>query len=139
MIKVNIYELGEIEDNFLDFAVIFTRYKNKNVYVRHKERTTFEIPGGHRELNETIEACAKRELEEETGAKKYTIVAKFIYGVEKNRKEDFGQVFLAEVEEFDTQLTHEIEEVMCLKGEPEEYTYPLIQPVILTEMLKRNK
>jgi len=38
------------------------------VFCKHKDRDTFEFPGGHREKDEKIEETAKRELWEETGA-----------------------------------------------------------------------
>ena len=39
------------EDALLKFAVIAARSEGKWVFCRHKERTTLEIPGGHRELS----------------------------------------------------------------------------------------
>lgn len=68
MIKVSFKELGSIEDSKLKFVAIVTRYKDKWLYVKHKERTTWEIPGGHREENESISYAASRELFEEAGA-----------------------------------------------------------------------
>lgn len=52
--KMTIYEIGEIEDEEIIIGMIVSTYQNKNVYVRHKDRKTYEIPGGHRENNETM-------------------------------------------------------------------------------------
>jgi 8-oxo-dGTP diphosphatase len=62
MLKVNFHKLNTIEDNKLLFAVIMAKYNGQWVYVKHKERNTWEIPGGHREKNETINEDASREL-----------------------------------------------------------------------------
>lgn len=44
------------------------------MYIRHKDRKSWEIAGGHREQVETIDETAKRELFEETGAKEADLV-----------------------------------------------------------------
>lgn len=66
MLEVRFYD--KIEDSQLDFAVIIARTGKKWVFCKHKERDTYEVPGGHREAGETIEEAANRELKEETGA-----------------------------------------------------------------------
>ena len=68
MIKVNFYKWNEVNDKDLLFAVIVSRYKNKWILAKHKERNTWEIPGGHRELGEEIKNTAMGGLQEETGA-----------------------------------------------------------------------
>lgn len=57
-----------VEDTLLKFAVIISKSNGKWVFCKHKERDTFEVPGGHRESGEEIIETAKRELQEETGA-----------------------------------------------------------------------
>ena len=58
--KVKFFDLNA--DKPLKYAVICARYNGKWVFCKHKERDTYEIPGGHREDGEDIEATAKREL-----------------------------------------------------------------------------
>ena len=64
--KVNFYE--QVDDELLRFAVIIARHNGKWVFCKHRERDTYELPGGHREAGEQILDTAKRELQEETGA-----------------------------------------------------------------------
>ena len=45
----------------------------KLIFCKHRERDTYEVPGGHRESGEDILSIAKRELMEETGAIDFTI------------------------------------------------------------------
>lgn len=52
----------EVPDELLKFAVILTMHNGKWVFCRHRERNTWEIPGGHREDGEDILSTAKREL-----------------------------------------------------------------------------
>ncbi len=128
MLKVNFYGLNTVEDSKLQFAVIMARYKEKWIFVRHKERLTWEIPGGHREGNESINFTASRELTEETGAKNYTITPVCIYSVAKDETESFGQLFYSDVEYIDELPDFEIGEVKLFDNIPESLTYPLIQP-----------
>ena len=51
--KIQFYQT--IDDHLLKYAVIVSKYKGQWVFVKHKERTTYEVPGGHREAFETIE------------------------------------------------------------------------------------
>ena len=65
MTKVQFYDRAE--DSKLRFAVIITKTEGHWVFCKHKERSTLEVPGGHREPGEDILTTAKRELYEETG------------------------------------------------------------------------
>ena len=79
MVDVKFYD--EIDDRLLKFAVIIAKTDNKWVFCKHRERETFEIPGGHRENGEHILDTAKRELYEETGALEYSIKPICVYSV----------------------------------------------------------
>ena len=52
MVEVKFYD--NVADEFLKFAVIISKTDNKWVFCKHKERETYEIPGGHREPGESV-------------------------------------------------------------------------------------
>lgn len=60
--KVEFLEIGQVKYKELKFAVISASFKGRWVFVRHKQRETWEIPGGHREAGEDINDTAAREL-----------------------------------------------------------------------------
>ena len=68
MVEVRFYDKEKVDDALLKFAVIIARSNGKWVFCKHKDRSTYEIPGGHREPGEAIIETARRELYEETGA-----------------------------------------------------------------------
>ena len=57
MTEVKFYDT--VEDELLKFAVIISKSNGKWVFCKHKERNTFEFPGGHRENKEDIFDTAK--------------------------------------------------------------------------------
>ena len=142
MLTVQFYDA--VEDALLKFAVIIARSQGKWVFCKHKERDTFELPGGHREPGETILDTAKRELQEETGALQYTLTPVCVYSVtDKNRvnetgEETFGMLYLAEISEFAAELHSEMEAITLLTELPQNWTYPLIQPKLMEEAIRRK-
>ena len=134
----------KIEDHLLKFAVIIARSGGKWVFCRHRERNTFEVPGGHCEEGETAEGTARRELYEETGAVKYSLTPVCFYSVTMpdkfDGKETFGALFYAEIDEFESELHSEIERVFLFDELPEsrDWTYPLIQPKLIEEAKRRG-
>ena len=131
-----------VNDELLKFAVIISQSNGKWVFCKHKERDTYEVPGGHREAGENILETAKRELQEETGAVKFEIKPICVYSVTgKNRVNDtgeeiFGMLYYAEINKFDDELNSEMEKVVLLDELPSEWTYPLIQPKLIEKYLK---
>ena len=142
MLEVKFYDTAD--DSLLKFAVIISKSDNKWVFCEHKERSTFEVPGGHREHGESILDTAKRELYEETGAVVYKIEPVCIYSViGKTRvndtgEESYGMLYFAKITEFESQLHSEIEKVFNLDELPTEWTYPLIQPKLIKEAERRG-
>jgi len=49
---IRFYELGVVPESRFLYAVIAAQYRGKWVFVRHKDRQTWEIPGGHKEKGE---------------------------------------------------------------------------------------
>ena len=47
IVEVKFYD--SIIDELLKFAVIISKSNGKWVFCKHKERDTYEVPGGHRE------------------------------------------------------------------------------------------
>lgn len=141
MIKVDFHKIGEVKDDLLEFAVIVAEYKGKWIYVRHRERNTWEIPGGHREKNEEINKTAERELFEETGAQKFTIESVCSYSVTKNDVRTYGSLFYAKVNRLGELPESEIEEISLFDNLPDKLTYIEIQPYLSNKVLqwKKNK
>lgn len=130
-LRVRFYDTVSAEK--LKFAVIVSRYKDKWVWVKHRERSTYEIPGGHREPEEDILTAAKRELYEETGAVVFDIRRVCVYSVcaeNGEAEESFGMLYYAEIFELEPELHSEIERIGLWDEMPPQLTYPQIQPFL---------
>ena len=130
------------ETSELIYSVIIARYQEKWVLCRHKQRSTFEVPGGHIEKNENCDEAAKRELYEETGAEDFTIEKVCIYGVERDGVTRYGALYFAEIKSFGKLPDMEIAEILFFDDLPKDLTYPQIQPLLFAhvkEWLKDTK
>ena len=140
MTRVNFYD--HVEDALLRFAVIIARHNGKWVFCKHRERSTWEVPGGHREAGEDILDTAKRELYEETGAVDFAIEPVCIYSViapdNFDGAESFGKLYVAEIHTLEKELHSEIERIAIMDELPERWTYPEIQPKLLEEAGRRG-
>lgn len=140
MTEVRFY--NNVDDNLLKFAVIISKSEGKWVFCKHKERNTYEIPGGHREEGEEILETAKRELYEETGAVVFDIKQICVYSVTAeynfNGQETFGMLYFADIKKFEDKLYNEIEKIILTDSLNIDWIYPEIQPELLKEYKRRN-
>lgn len=142
MVEVKFYET--VDDSLLKFAVIIAKTNGKWVFCKHRERNTFEVPGGHREDGEVISETAKRELKEETGAVEFDIKPICVYLVKGKTRvnenldnESFGMLYYANITSFE-ELHSEIETILITDKLVDNWTYPLIQPKLIEEAHKRG-
>lgn len=129
MLKINTYAISDNNSN-LKYVVIGAKYKNQWIFVRHRERETLEIPGGHIEPGEMPDDAASRELREETGAEIFSIKPIADYSVEKDAKITFGRLYFADIQVPGKLPDSEIAETILLDQLPPDLTYPLIQPIL---------
>ena len=130
MTSVTFHNPADLEDSLIKFSVIAARYQEKWIFCRHKARSTWEIPGGHREEGETALEAARRELYEETGALEAEILPVCAYGVTRNGGTSYGMLYFAEVSRLEPLPGMEIGETALLDVLPESLTYPDIQPML---------
>ena len=142
MTEVKFYD--NTDDNLLKFAVIISKANGKFVLCKHKERNTYEIPGGHREKGETVLEAAKRELKEETGAVDFTIKPVCVYSVKGKTRvnenvdnETFGMLYVADIFSFE-EIHSEIEKIIITDKLEYDWTYQLIQPKLMKEAQPRG-
>ena len=132
MLKVTFPE--SVPDEKLKFAVIVARSGGKWVFCKHRERDTYECPGGHREPGEDIEQTARRELWEETGAEKFSLRKIGPYAVDDEGTITCGMFYFAEIESFAALPELEIERIELMETLPEAWSYPQIQPFLVARV-----
>lgn len=142
MINVQFHDTAD--DALLKFAVIISRYRGKWLFCRHRERDTYECPGGHREQGETILDTAKRELYEETGALEYSLTPVAVYSVLDSPEDGtglaessltYGMLYFSEITALGPMPDgFEIGAIELFDKLPDHWTYPEIQPVIFKKV-----
>lgn len=132
--ECKIFKLDELKE--YKYVVVLSKYKDKILLSRHKERSTWETQGGHIEKGETPLEAAKRELFEESGAIKFSIEPLFDYWAGTEKLGSNGMVFLAEIVELEAIPNSEMEEVRSFSSLPQNLTYPDITPVLFSELNK---
>ena len=121
------------------YAVIIARHEGKLLWCRHRDRDTWEVPGGHIEAGETAREAAARELQEETGAIDFTLTPVCWYRLHfsDGGMGSFSLLCAAEVHALG-ELHSEIAEVRAFDEIPPSLTYPKIQPFLLAEARRRG-
>lgn len=125
-----ILPIESIDESKLIYVVIAAREMGKWVFVRHRDRSTWEMPAGHIEKGESAKDTASRELQEETGAGNATLQSLCDYQVTVNGKTESGRLYGAEILDRASILEHEIGEVRLSSGLPSSLTYPEVQSML---------
>lgn len=136
MLKVDFRPYRQIADFKVKYSVIVARYQDSFVFVKHRERSTWEIPGGHVEPGESPFEAAERELMEETSANLFSVIPISLYSVTRDGITTYGALFFADISSFLGELQFETSELILAPILPECLTYPEIQP-ILFDFVKR--
>ncbi len=134
-VKIDFLSDANVLNEEITFVVIVSRHNNQWVVVRHRKRSTWEVPGGHQEDQEDSQKAAERELFEETGAKEFKVFPVCVYLVKNDDKITYGKLFYAEIKEFGDLPNFEIAEIKLVDDILKEtLTYPAIQPVLIQKV-----
>jgi 8-oxo-dGTP diphosphatase len=122
-----------VSDDLLKFAVIVSRHEGKWVFCRHRDRTTWECPGGHRESGEAVADTARRDCGRRPEPKNSpSPPSAFIPSGTKTARP--GMLCFAEISAFGDLPPLEIQEVRLFDRLPENWTYPQIQPCLFRKI-----
>lgn len=132
--ECKVCKLNELKE--YKYVVILSKFQGKILLSRHKKRSTWETQGGHIEKGETPLEAAKRELFEESGAVKFSIVPVFDYWARDDESSANGMVFIAEIDELSDIPNSEMKEVQTFLSLPDSLTYPEITPVLFDKAKK---
>lgn len=120
------------------FVIMVCQRGNGWLWVRHKERDTWELPAGHVEQGETADEAACRELSEETGATDYTMTPMLSYEGEYHHNRVYGKIYLVHILQTEPlQKSSEIIENRVFDHIPDSLTYPEIQPIFFEELIQQ--
>jgi 8-oxo-dGTP diphosphatase len=107
-------------------------YRQKWIFVRHRDRVTWEMPAGHIEPGESPDQAAVRELFEEAGVLRSSLTHLCDYAVTARGHTEFGRLYKAKVEQMDSALEYETAEVLLSVKLPSALTYPEVQGILFS-------
>jgi len=129
-VTTRLIESGLLEDQKLNYVVMGAKYQDSWIFVRHRDRNTWEMPAGHIEPDESADRAAVRELFEEAGVIKSSMEVICDYEVSVGTKVEFGRLYSVNVYELEPQKEFEIEELLLSPELPQSLTYPAVQTIL---------
>ena len=137
MTEVKFYDPSFVPERELTYSVISAKYGKRWIFVKHQDRSTWEIAGGHIEIGETSHDAARRELMEETGALRFNLHCVATYSVIKDGMTGYGRLYFADIFELgEIPDPSEIAEIILLDQLPANLTYPDIQPFFFRKTME---
>jgi 8-oxo-dGTP diphosphatase len=134
--SIRFFDPGDTDDTPYTFVIMVCRYREHWLWVRHRNRETWELPAGHVEPGESVTEAAHRELFEETGALDYTLFPLVSYEGTYEGRRVFGRIFLVRIRELGHLPDFEIRETALFDELPDKMTYPEIQPRFFDYVVK---
>ncbi len=138
-IEIKFYDDKDDAVQALKYVVIISRYQDQWLFVKHRDRSTWEVPGGHIEVEEAPDHAARRELIEETSADDFSIQSICNYSVERDGFISYGRLYFAQINHLVGSFEHEIQSVGLFQEMPEHLTYPDIQPHLMEHVIETLK
>jgi len=123
---------GSLDDSELTYVMMGARYQGQWIFVRHRQRKTWELPAGHIEADEGPDRAAVRELYEEAGVVNSSLTVVSDYSVTDGGQRAKGRLYLADVIELEPLPEHEIEEIKLCGELPANLTYPEVQTLLFS-------
>ena len=141
LLECKVHKFGTLGN--YKFVDVFAIHNDKWIFCKQKEKTTWENPGGHIEIEEEPFEAAKRELFEETGAIDYDIEPLCDYWVNLelngNNITAHGQVYFANVHLLSKiPEESEMEQIGFFDFLPQELTWPITTEIFFPIALKRK-
>ena len=134
-IEVSILNKESVPLKKLTYVVMGAGIRDQWIFVKHRERVTWEMPAGHIEPGESPDEAAERELMEETGAVKFDLNYLLDYSISVNGKREYGRLYFAEVHELGPVPEYEIDQIMLSDELPRSLTYPDVQKLLFEKVL----
>ena len=123
-VDITILPPGSFTAAELTYVVIGAREGNNWIFVRHRERESWELPAGHIEKNEHALEAARRELYEESGVTEADLTMLNDYIVRIGEKVNHGRIYYATVKRRGPLPESEIGEIRLSEKSPVPATYP---------------
>ena len=134
-VTIRLIESDLLEDHKLTYVVMGARYHGKWIFVRHRSRTTWEMPAGHIEPGESADQAAVRELFEEAGVLSSSLEVMCDYRVTVASRVEYGRLYSAKVNEMEPQNEFEIEVLHLSDKLPSRLTYPAVQTILFQRVM----
>ncbi len=131
--RVRIGPVGEFSDYV--FVVVVAFSDDGFVLCRHRDRSTWETPGGHIKPDESPLTAARRELFEETGIVPRALDPVADYDVDGVA----GRLFIAEVGQRHPLPGFEMVQTRDVRSLPDDLTYPEITPTLVDIALRSQR
>jgi 8-oxo-dGTP diphosphatase len=134
-VTIDLLAAGSVLESDLTYVVMAASFRREWIFVRHRNRKSWEMPAGHIEPGESADQAAVRELYEEAGVVSSAMTHLCDYSVTAGGKTEFGRLYRASVGEMEEVTEYEIAEILLSENLPPQLTYPEVQTVLFSHAI----